>query len=1325
MAGWRDDPATTPEQRTAIGRLIRVCLENKVVVAMLLIGFVGWGLAVAPFNWDVGVPRDPVPTDAIPDIGENQQIVFTRWMGRSPQDVEDQVTYPLTVALLGVPGVKTVRSFSMFGFSSIYVVFDEDVEFYWSRSRLLEKLNSLPGGTLPPGVAPALGPDATALGQIYWYTLEGRGPEGEPTGGWDLEELRGIQDWTVRYALLGAQGVAEVGSVGGFVREYQIDVDPDAMRAHGVTLHDIYRAVRGSNIDVGARTIELNKVEYFVRGVGFVKTIADLEKSVVKVSPGDVPIRVKDVATVALGPALRRGLLDKEGAESVGGVVVARFGANPLKAIGNVKQKIKEVSSGLPARALLKPSVARETVERYAATHGFSAYNAEDEVNHPAWVGHLRGIKRQDWPRWVTTSQVTIVPFYDRTGLIHETLGTLESALSEEILITLIVILVMLMHLRSSLLVGAMLPLTVLLCFVAMRVARVDANIVALSGIAIAIGTIVDMGIVLCENIVSRLAEADEGDSPIDVVHRAASEVAGAVSTAVATTIIGFLPVFYMSGAEGKLFRPLAFTKTFALLASIVLAVCVLPPAAHVLFCSKLSRRARLAAGALLGFALIGLVTIGFILGSTALLLVALMATGLAAARLLSKQLPAAWAEWVDRSGTLTAVALTVATIGVFLARHWEPLGPTPGEWGNIAFLAVLVGGLLGGFALFQRKYPAILGWCLSHKAIFLSLIALQLLLGAVIWFGANGVFGAVVPDGVRQSRPWQSIERTFPGLGREFMPSLDEGSYLYMPTTMVHASIGQASALMAQQNQAFRMIPEIDSVVGKVGRAETPLDPAPISMFETVINYKSEYVTDSDGNRLRFRYDATSGAYARDDRGALIPDPAGRPFRQWRDHIKSPDDIWREIQNAGRIPGTTSAPKLQPIAARIVMLQSGMRAPMGVKLKGPSLEAIERAALRIEALLASSPGVDPKSVVADRIVGKPYLEIVPDRDALARHGVSMRAFQDVVEVAVGGRRVTQSVEGRERYPIRVRYPRELRDSSESIKRVLVPARGGAQIPLERLAEIRFVRGPQVIKSEDTFLTGYVLFDMQKGWSEVDVVEKAQEHLAQARKRGELVLPAGVSYSFAGSYENQLRAQRTLSIVVPVALFAILFILYLQFRRFSTALLIFSGIAVAFSGGFLMIWLYGQSWFLNVTILGVDLRALFAVRPLALSVAVWVGFLALFGIATDDGVVIGTYLEQAFRKNKPETVADVRAATIEAGTRRCRPCLMTTATTVLALIPVLTSTGRGADIMVPMAIPSFGGMMIAIVTMLVVPTLYCLLRERELARAAPEPPDHP
>lgn len=1326
----------TPTTKSPLNRIIWFCLTNKLVVLLVVLAIFAWGLLVAPFDWKLGGFRDdpsafpelfrPVPVDAIPDIGENQQIIFTRWMGRSPEDVEDQIGFPLTVALLGIPEVKTVRSYSMFGFSTIYVIFNEKADFYWSRTRVLEKLNSLPSDTLPEGAQPMLGPDATALGQIFWYTLEGRDPDGNAVGGWDLDELRSTQDWYVRYALSSADGISEVASIGGFVQEYQIDVDPDAMRANRISLSDVFNAIRMSNVDVGARTIELNKAEYVVRGLGFIKSLEDIESTVIRVQD-NVPITIREVATVSLGPALRRGALDKGGAEAVGGVCVVRYGFNPLEAIKNVKDKIEELSPGLPTKAVVDyTKVNREQVEAFAQNHLFQAYQGS-ELNHPAWVEYLRGQPREQWPAWITTSKVTIVPYYDRTGLIYETLGTLNTALSEEILVTIIVILVSVLHLRSSFLISALLPLAVLMCFIAMRVVGVDANIVALSGIAIAIGTMVDMGIILCENILKELEEADPNEDRRHVIYRAASEVSGAVLTAVSTTVISFLPVFTMIGAEGKLFKPLAFTKTFALISSVIVALTVIPPAAHILFAGRIKSQR------LLQVLYVSLVAFGglVLLSSTAAFLtpqlfargmsmigvtflipwwVGVIGIAIGLYKLFEHRVP----PRVRRYGPWAASGLAVVVVLFILTDHWLPLGPERGFLRNLFFVVLLIGGLLSFFQFFQRVvYRPLLTLCLRFKLVFLTAPVLILILGGMSWLGFDRVFG-FVPETLRKSEPLKTLGAIFPGLGKEFMPPLDEGSFLYMPTTMPHASIGEAMDVLQLQDRLLMAIPEVESVVGKIGRVDSALDPAPISMIETIIAYKPEYLQDKDGHRLKFAYDSSEQRFLRDDDGELIEDPHGRPYRLWRDHIKSPDDIWNEITAAADLPGTTSAPKLQPIAARIVMLQSGMRAPMGLKIKGPDLETIEEVALQIEGLLKEVPSVESSAVIADRIVGKPYLEIEIDRDAIKRYGLHIRSVQDVIEVAIGGRKITTTVEGRERYPVRVRYARELRDQIETIGRILVAAPNGQQIPLEQLASINFVRGPQVIKSEDTFLLGYVLFDKIPGEAEVDVVEDCKRFLQEKIDSGDLDLPQGVNYEFAGSYENQIRSQKTLAVVLPIALFAIFLILYFQFRSVITTALVFSGILIAWAGGFLMLWAYSQDWFLHFQLFGTDMRELFQVHPINLSVAVWVGFLALFGIATDDGVVITTYLDQSFRRRRISSVKEAREATVVAGLRRVRPCLMTTATTLLALLPVLTSTGRGSDIMVPMAIPSVGGMAIEIMTMLVVPVLYCSVMEWKL-----------
>ncbi len=1292
-----EDLKSRPPHFTSwVDRAVWFCLNKKLIIFLLTFLIVCWGLVVAPFDWNLrGLPRYPVPVDAIPDIGENQQIVFTAWPGRSPRDVEDQVSYPLTTALLGVPGVKTVRGYSMFGFSNVYVIFDDDVEYYWSRSRVLEKLNSLPPGTLPEGVQPALGPDATALGQIFWYTLEGRDADGKPTGGWDLQELRTIQDWYVRYALQSAEGVSEVASVGGFVQEYQVDVDPDLLRINNVKLEEVVAAVKRSNIDVGARTIEVNKVEYIIRGLGFVKELENIQDSLIKVS-GNIPVFVRNVASVTYGPAFRRGALDKGGAEAVGGVVVAGYGSNPLEVIKSVKSKIEEISPGMPKKTLPDG----------------------------------------------TESRVRVVPFYDRSGLIHETLGTLNDAILEEILVAVIVIVLVVMHVESSVLISAVLPPAVLISFIAMKLFQVDANIVALSGIAIAIGTLDDMGIVICENILKHMEKEGAGENRLETVFRASSEVGGAVLTAAAMAVVSFLPVLALEGPEGKLFRPLAFTKTFALMGSAVVAVCVIPPLAQILFFRESGKKSYrwicYEALIYLGAAAAFFVDLGL----------GLVVAFIGAYRLISYRFFPTGNRWVSVVNSL----LIAAGVAIVLSRHWLPLGPGKGPFVNFVFVAGLIGGVLGVLLFVQRYYTQILAWCLEHKRAFLSLPLMMLAMGAVCWVGIAPFYGWL-PNLIKNSAAASHIAEKFPGLGKEFMPYLDEGAFLYMPVTMPHASIGEVLDIIRRQDMSIQSVAEVESVVGKLGRAESALDPAPASMIETLINYKPEYVADRNGRPLRYRFSDEGfdffrskegvpvaapdgrpyfvpGRFIRDAAGQLIPSSDGRPFRQWRpaldpvlnpgrtawEGIRKPDDIWAAIVDAARMPGVTQAPRLQPISARVVMLQSGIRASMGVRVKGPDLESVQRACIQIQDCLREVPSVEPASVVADRVIGKPYLEIEIDRRAIAQYEIDLQQVQDVIEIAVGGKQIMTTVEGRERYPVRVRYIRELRDDIESLGRILIPSSNGAQIPLMQLADIKYTRGPEAIKTEDAFLVAYVLFDKKPGYAEVDVVEHARDYLRYKMESGEAQLPGGVGFSFTGNYENHERSEKKLKLILPLVLFIIFFLLYMQFSSISTTVMVFSCIPAAWAGGFIMIWLYGQPWFLDFEVFGTNMRDLFQVHPINMSVAVWVGFLALFGIAADDNVVMATYLEDRFAGKELRTVEEIRRNTVEAAKRRIRPCLMTTATTILALLPVLTSSGRGADLVRPMAIPAFGGLAFELITMLVLPLLYCAVEERRLRK---------
>lgn len=1220
-----------------VDALIRWCLRNPFLMILAIAGICGAGY------WAI----THTPVDAIPDIGEKQVIVYADWPGRSPQDVDDQVTYPLTTSLTGTPGVKAIRSMSGFGFSMVFVIFKDDVDYYWARSRVLERMN-VAQQRLPAGVAPILGPDATALGQVYWYTVEAEG--------FDLAELRSIQDWYVRYQLQSVEGVSEVASIGGFVKQYQIDVHPDKMRAHRVTLMDVYEAVRKSNIDVGAKVIEGGGIEFFIRGIGFIKAAEDLEKVVIR-QEGGTPIYLRNVATVQLGPDFRRGALDKSGVEVVGGVVLMRYGENPRAVVERVKGKIAQLEPGLPQKKL-----------------------ADGRI-----------------------SKVSIVSFYDRTTIVEQTIDTLKEALFEEAVVASLVIFFFLLHLRTTVTVLPTLPLAVAGCFILMYVFGIDSNIMSLAGLAIAIGDVADMGIIMSENIYRRLAAATDEEKQakgyFGIIHESAAEVGGAILTAVTNTLVSFIPVFFLTDQEGKLFRPLAFTKTFAIGSSVVLAVTVVPFLCYLWFRPvKWRFGTTMAVAAAVGFA-------------ATLATHAVFMWGLAAGH--------------DEGWLIAgAVGIGVALMVVRMTRErFLPLEQNPVS------------------RLIAYLYVPTLRWILNHKLAFMTVPLILLFCGLSVWLGihrtlypielAANAFAreSASPELKRLmytdpndevKRPileldqvrWQSVRgkdgnehlrllwrrqdpaerdgesaagltvlregRVLPGLGREFMPPLDEGSLLYMPSLLPQGSLSQAVEVNSKQDLAIITVPEVESVVGKIGRAESALDPAPIGMMESIVILKPE----NEWRRV----------------------PTERVFSKWPGFIRKPlawmwpeerqitkQEILAELQEKTAIPGVLPT-WLQPIQTRLVMLQTGFRAMMGVKVFGSDLREIERVGLQIEQLLHEVPGAT--DIVADRIVGKPYVQIEIDRERIARYGVNIRDVQDVIEMALGGMNLMESVEGRERYPIRIRLARDFRDDIETIQRINVPSSTGAQVPLAQLATIRTVLGPQEIKGERGLLVGYVTMNTRDR-DEVSVVQDAEALLQRALKDGRLALPPGYYWEWSGQFENQVRATKRMQILVPITLGIMFVMLYLGFSRWWIAPVIFFGVLVSASGGFIML-----AWW------GVNL-----------SVAVWVGFLVLFGVVDDDGVVIATYLEGVFKDRQFASQRDIREAVIEAGLKRIRPCLMTIATTVFGLMPIFWATGRGSDIMQPMAIPSVGGMTVSLITLFIVPCIFCAIEEWKWKRA--------
>lgn len=1220
-----------------VNAIIRWCMKNTFLMLLIIMGICAAGY------W--AVTRTPV--DAIPDIGEKQVIVYADWEGRSPQDVDDQVTYPLTTSLTGTPGVKSIRSMSGFGFSMVFVIFEDSADYYWARSRVLERMN-VAQQRLPAGVTPVLGPDATALGQVYWYTVEGEG--------FDLAELRSIQDWYVRYQMQSVPGVSEVASIGGFVKQYQIDLNPDKMRAHRVTMMDVYDAVRKSNIDVGAKVVEKSGVEFFIRGLGFIKSIEDLERVVIR-QEGGTPLYLKSVATVQLGPDFRRGALDKGGVEAVGGVVLMRYGENPREVVARVKDKITQLEAGLPTKKL-----------------------ADGRI-----------------------SKVRLVPFYDRTTIVRETIDTLKEALFEEAIIASLVVVFFLMHLRTTVTVLPTLPLALAGSFILMYAFGIDSNIMSLAGLAIAIGDVADMGIIMAENIYRRLAAATEEErrekGHFGIVYEAATEVGGAIITAVTNTIVSFIPVFFLTGQEGKMFGPLAYAKTFAIGSSVVLAVTVVPFLCFLLFRPvKWKHHITL-----------------------------LVAASVGVLAMFSTHLAFMWGlgGGHDR-GWLVAAAVGVA-VGLCVVRmtreKFIPLDRNPVS------------------RVIARTYVPTLRWVLYHKKTFMIVPVLILFTGLTVWLGIHRTLQPVewvvnifasekaspelkkamyADEDAELTRPlleldqlrWQTVRdsdggshtrllwrrqdpaersaetaagvavlregRILPGLGREFMPPLDEGSLLYMPSLLPQASLSQAVEVNSKQDLAIATVPEVESVVGKIGRAESALDPAPIGMMESIVILKPE--SEWRTKKVERFFSGWPG---------LFRTPLSWIWSEERRFTKQ--EILAELQERTAIPGVLPT-WLQPIQTRLVMLQTGFRAMMGVKIYGSDLREIEKIGLQIEQLLREVPGAT--DIVADRIVGKPYIQIQIDRERIGRYGVNIRDVQDVIEMSLGGMNLMDSVEGRERYPIRIRLARDFREDMEAIQRINVPSSTGAQVPLAQLADISTVLGPQEIKGERGLLVGYVTMNTRDR-DEVSVVQDAEAVLQQALKEGRLTLPPGYYWEWSGQFENQVRATKRMQVLVPITLGIMFVMLYLGFQRWWIAPVIFFGVLVSASGGFIMLALWGVN----------------------LSVAVWVGFLVLFGVVDDDGVVIGTYLEGVFKDRTFASKEEIREAVIDAGLKRIRPCLMTIATTVLGLMPIFWATGRGSDVMQPMAIPSMGGMAISLITLFIVPCVFSAVEEWKWKRS--------
>jgi Cu(I)/Ag(I) efflux system membrane protein CusA/SilA len=1101
-----------------IERIIEWSANNRFFVILFYIVVIGAGV-YSVVN---------LPVDAIPDLSENQVIIYTEWMGRSPEIIENQVTYPIVSGLQGLPQVKAVRASSMFGMSFVFVIFDDNVDTYFARTRVLERMNTVQA-QLPSGVVPSLGPDGTGVGHVFWYTLESKNQ--------DLGTLRSIQDWYIRYKLSSVDGVAEVASIGGYVKQYQVDVNPTDLRGYNLTVGDVVNAVQRSNNEVGGKILEINDAEYFVRGQGYIETIADVENTVIKSGQNGLPILIKDVAKVQLGGDIRRGSLELNGeGQVVGGIVVMRTGENAQKVIERVKEKIKEITPGLP-------------------------------------------------------DGVEIVASYDRSTLIHEAVGTLERALIEASITVAIMVMIFLLHFRSIIRILIELPISILIAFILMYIFNISSNIMSLGGIILAVGVIVDSSIVLVENAYRNLAKAiaEKGtltkEEYAKISIDSAKQVGRAIFFSELIILVSFLPVFLLTGQEGKMFQPLAFTKSFAMIGSAIVVISLIP------------------------------------------------------------------------------VLMTMLMRGNFKP---EDKNPTT--------------------RFFKRLYEPVIHWVLKHRkvTIAINLIALVITIPMIM------------------------------ATGSEFMPPLDEGSILYMPVTLPGASITEVNRILQEQDKIIKSVPEVHHVLGKAGRAETATDNAPLSMIETIILLK--------------------------------------PKSEWRPGITK-QDIVAELDNKLQIPGVRNG-WTQPIINRINMLSTGVRTDVGFKIFGSNLDTLEEYAIRAEQLLKTIDGA--VDVVAERVQNGYYLDIKVKREAAARYGVNIRDLQDIIETAIGGQNLGVVIEDRMRFPIRMRYAKDYRSNVEELENLIVPvalsggmssesagintmsggnggnsSSGGmssmgktsnanliplpvdngnnssltatdqnaiAYIPLSELAEIKTLTGPPMISSENGMLRS-IVFMNTRGRDMGNVMVDAKKVIEENLK-----LPAGYSYTWSGQYESKVRAQQTIEIIMPVVFLIIFLLLFMTLKNYVEAGVVMLSVPFALIGGMYMVYILGYNF----------------------SVAVWVGFIALYGIAVETGVVMVIYLHEAldrklrdYHKGKrgPITKEDIYDATVEGSVLRLRPKLMTVATAMVGLIPVMWSTGTGADVMKPLTAPMLGGLLTSAVHVLVVtPILFAMMKEHALKK---------
>lgn len=1120
------------------------------------------------------------PLDAIPDLSDVQVIIYTEFPGQAPQVVEDQVTYPLTTAMLSVPFARVVRGYSFFGYSFVYLIFEDGTDIYWARSRVMEYLNFV-SKRLPEGVTPSLGPDATGVGWVYEYVLK------DTTGKNDLQKLRSIQDWFLRYELTAVPGVSEVASIGGFVKQYQVEVDPNKLVAYDIPIQKIRNAIKQSNADVGGKLIEMGETEFMVRGLGYIQSIQDIEKIVISFDAKGTPVLLKDVANIQIGPELRRGILEWNGeGEIVGGIVVMRYGANALDVIKRVKQKLAELEKGLP-----------------------------------------QGIE--------------IVTGYDRSSLIERAVETLKSKLAEEMIVVAIICIIFLLHFRSAFVAIFTLPVGILMSFLIMYFLGINANIMSLGGIAIAIGVMVDASIVLVENAHKHL-ERDRGKKThTQIIIDASKEVGPALFFSLLIITVSFLPVFSLGGQSGRLFKPLAYTKTTAMAASSLLAITIIP----------------------------------------------VLMTFFVREKPLDPQLS------LRKKALIWLLAIAGPPAAVICAGLFRIPLPELSLVISFGISIFLFFCLISQKIVSEQKNP------ISRFLISLYMPVIRIVLRKKKTTLLISLVAILIT--------WYPVTR----LGSEFMPPLNEGDLLYMPTTLPGISITKARELIQQTDKIIQRFPEVKTTLGKIGRAETSTDPAPLSMIETVIQLRPRIEYEEI---LVNRFFSSWPAWLKKPFTWIWPEiRKGRILHEWRkkkidrffsnwpQFLKAPlawvlpeqryitiQELSDDLERAVKFPGLTNAWTM-PIKTRIDMLSTGIKTPVGIKIMGPDLETLANIGENIEATLKDVPGT--LSVFSERVTGGNYLDFGIKRENIARYGLLIQDVQEIIKTAIGGMNVTYTIEGLERYPVNLRYNRDFRDNLDMIKRVMVPTPSGVQVPLTLLADISIHKGPAGIKSENSKRTAWVFIDI-KGIDLGTYVKKVKQIVDE-----KITLPAGYSIIWAGQYENMEKARKTMNIIVPATLLVIFILLYIHFNNFVEVIIVMGSLPFALVGGFWLIYLLGYN----------------------MSVAVGVGFIALAGLATETGIVMLVYLDDVYKKkkklNQMRSLADLELSVIEGAVERVRPKVMTVATTLIGLLPVMYGSGTGSEIMKRIAAPMVGGLISStIMTLILIPVVYSLWKELEL-----------